>query len=63
MLAVAGTPGPIYRWYFGNPVTRMLKRGVFAKMGMHDFKLAWFNAEDQSATKRTAKLAAVGKAL
>jgi len=41
LLTVMATPGFIYRWIFGNPITKIIFRGTFRKMGFH--KLKWFN--------------------
>ncbi|OKP92776.1 NAD(P)H-dependent oxidoreductase [Paenibacillus sp. P32E] len=41
LLTVMSTPDTIYRWFFGNPVTKVLFRGTFRKMGIH--KLRWYN--------------------
>lgn len=41
LLTVMSTPDFIYRWVFGNPITKMLFRGTFRKMGIH--KLRWYN--------------------
>ncbi|AIQ56538.1 NAD(P)H-dependent oxidoreductase [Paenibacillus borealis] len=41
LLTVMATPGFLYRWIFGNPITKILFRGTFRKMGFH--KLKWYN--------------------
>ncbi|BBI30924.1 NAD(P)H-dependent oxidoreductase [Cohnella abietis] len=41
LLTVMATPNFFYRWIFGNPVTKILFRGTFRKMGFH--KLRWYN--------------------
>jgi NAD(P)H dehydrogenase (quinone) len=41
LLTVMATPGFAYRWIFGNPITKILFRGTFRKMGFH--KLKWYN--------------------
>lgn len=41
LLTVMATPGFFYRWIFGNPITKILFRGTFRKMGFH--KLKWYN--------------------
>ncbi|MBW7454990.1 NAD(P)H-dependent oxidoreductase [Paenibacillus sepulcri] len=41
LLTVMSTPDFIYRWLFGNPVTKILFRGTFRKIGIR--KLRWFN--------------------
>ncbi|WP_211746165.1 NAD(P)H-dependent oxidoreductase [Paenibacillus sp. Marseille-Q4541] len=57
VLTVMATPGFVYRWIFGNPVTKMLFRGTFRKMGFH--KLKWYNytrMADRSLDERTKYL-------
>ncbi|GLX66538.1 NAD(P)H-dependent oxidoreductase [Paenibacillus glycanilyticus] len=41
LLTVMSTPNAVYRWIFGNPITKILFRGTFRKMGIH--KLKWYN--------------------
>ncbi|WP_141432329.1 NAD(P)H-dependent oxidoreductase [Bacillus sp. 03113] len=41
LLTVMSTPGFFYRLFFGNPVTKILFRGTFRKMGIHN--LRWYN--------------------
>ncbi|WP_310831441.1 NAD(P)H-dependent oxidoreductase [Paenibacillus pedocola] len=58
LLTVMSTPDKIYRWYFGNPVTKILFRGTFRKMGFH--KLRWYNytgMERRSPEQRSQFLA------
>ncbi|KRN76989.1 NAD(P)H-dependent oxidoreductase [Weissella minor] len=52
ILTTIGTPNPIYKLKYRNPVGNMLKKGVFNKMGIKDCKVMNFNAEDISETKR-----------
>ncbi|WP_379133908.1 NAD(P)H-dependent oxidoreductase [Paenibacillus sp. sgz500958] len=57
LLTVMSTPSMIYRWFFGGPVTKMLFRGTFRKMGVH--KLRWYNyagMERRSPQQRTQLL-------
>lgn len=61
VLTVSGAPTWIYRIVFGNPVIRMLKRGVFKKAGIKDFKWHNFNAEDTSPRGRVKMLKSVKK--
>lgn len=61
VLTVSGTPTPLYRLIFGNPVTKSLKRGTFNKLGLRHYHWHNFNAEDQSAKKRQTALKNVGK--
>nr|WP_168119927.1 NAD(P)H-dependent oxidoreductase [Paenibacillus sp. HB172176] len=41
LLTVMSTPNFFYRYFFGNPITKILFRGTFRKMGVH--KLRWHN--------------------
>jgi NAD(P)H dehydrogenase (quinone) len=41
LLTVMATPNFFYKWIFGNPVTKILFRGTFRKMGFN--KLRWHN--------------------
>lgn len=41
LITVMSTPGPIYRWWFGNPLTKIVFRGTFRKIGVH--RLRWLN--------------------
>ncbi|MBZ2404953.1 NAD(P)H-dependent oxidoreductase [Liquorilactobacillus hordei] len=61
ILTVMGTPRFIYKLHYRNPLGNMLKRGVFGKMGLKNFKIAYFNAEDQSEVKRANNLKNIGK--
>lgn len=61
ILTISGTPTWIYRLVYGNPIEKMLKRGVFGKLGMKNFKWHNFNAEDTNAADRAKMLTTVGK--
>lgn len=61
ILTVSGAPTIAYRLIYGNPVGRMLKRGVFGKSGIKDFKWHNFNAEDTTPAHRTAMLKNINK--
>jgi NAD(P)H dehydrogenase (quinone) len=53
LLTVMSTPNFLYKWIFGDPVTKILFRGTFRKMGIK--KLKWFNysgMEKHSLEKR-----------
>ena len=53
LLTVMSTPNFVYKWIFGNPITKILFRGTFRKMGIH--KLKWYNysgMEHRSLEKR-----------
>jgi len=57
LLTVMSTPNFVYRWIFGDPVTKILFRGTFRKMGIK--KLKWHNycgAERLSLEKRQRQL-------
>lgn len=63
LLTVMATPTYIYRWLFGNPITKMVFRGTFRKMGIHSLK--WYNysgmekrtlAQRQTRLEKTEKL-------
>ncbi|QGQ99335.1 NAD(P)H dehydrogenase [Paenibacillus psychroresistens] len=54
LLTVMSTPDFIYRWIFGNPITKILFRGTFRKMGIRR-NLRWYNytgMEDRSLETR-----------
>jgi NAD(P)H dehydrogenase (quinone) len=61
VLTVSGAPTWIYKVLYGNPVGRMLKRGVFRKSGVKNFKWHNFNAEDVSPKARAKMLNSVAK--
>ncbi|AZZ60232.1 NAD(P)H-dependent oxidoreductase [Oenococcus sp. UCMA 16435] len=61
VLTAIGTPKIIYKLHYGNPIGKMLKRGVFGKMGLKDFKIANFNAEDRNEKQRINDLKKVRK--
>ncbi|MCC7666312.1 NAD(P)H-dependent oxidoreductase [Liquorilactobacillus satsumensis] len=63
VLTACGTPQFIYSWHYRNPLGKMLKIGVFGKLGLKDFKLVNFNAEDQSEQKRMKNLKQLKKYL
>lgn len=56
ILTVSGAPTFAYKWIYGNPVGRMLKRGVFGKPGIKNFKWHNFNAEDTTPAGRQKML-------
>ncbi|OIM24219.1 NAD(P)H-dependent oxidoreductase [Oenococcus oeni] len=61
VLTAIGTPKIIYKFHYGNPLGKMLKRGVFGKMGLKDFKIINFNAEDRSKEQRINDLKKIKK--
>lgn len=58
---VSGTPTPLYKLIFGNPVTKVMKRGTFNKLGLHDYHWHNFNPENQAASRRQPALQQVAK--
>jgi putative NADPH-quinone reductase len=53
LLTVMSTPHFVYKWIFGDPVRKILFRGTFRKMGIHNLK--WYNytgMEDRGLEKR-----------
>lgn len=57
LITVMSTPAPIYRWWFGNPLTKILFRGTFRKIGVKN--LTWLNhtsVAERSASHRSAML-------
>ena len=53
LLTVMSTPHFVYKWIFGNPITKILFRGTFRKLGIHHLK--WHNytgMENRSLEKR-----------
>jgi hypothetical protein len=41
VITVMTTPKLLYRWLFGSPVTKIMFRGTFRKIGVR--KLTWLN--------------------
>lgn len=53
LLTVMSTPNLVYKWIFGNPITKILFRGTFRKIGIRNLK--WHNftgMEDHSLAQR-----------
>lgn len=46
-MTVMTTPDFIYRWLFGNPITKILFRGTFRKIGVK--RLRWLNYTNPSS--------------
>ncbi|WAC57295.1 NAD(P)H-dependent oxidoreductase [Gordonia sp. SL306] len=44
---VMTTPHPVYRWWFGDPVTKIMFRGTFGKIGVKN--LRWHNYANVTA--------------
>ncbi|KIU19234.1 NAD(P)H-dependent oxidoreductase [Weissella cibaria] len=61
VLTVSGAPTLAYKLIYGNPVGRMLKRGVFGKAGIKNFKWHNFNAEDAKSAGRQKMLDKIQK--
>lgn len=58
LLTVMNTPDFFYRWIFGNPITKILFRGTFRKMGIRK-NLHWYNyagMSDRSLEERVKHL-------
>jgi NAD(P)H dehydrogenase (quinone) len=58
LLTVMNTPDFFYRWIFGNPITKILFRGTFRKMGIRK-NLRWYNyagMSDRSLEERVKHL-------
>ncbi|HTN45828.1 MAG TPA: NAD(P)H-dependent oxidoreductase [Flavipsychrobacter sp.] len=47
VMTVSGTPTIIYRFWYGNPIVKIMKRGTFNKIGLKKFRWINFNAEDR----------------
>lgn len=59
VLTVSGTPTMIYRFWYGNPIVKIFKRGTFNKIGLKKFHWINFNAEERSLNGRIKLLAAI----
>lgn len=58
LLTVMNTPDFFYRWIFGNPITKIVFRGTFRKMGIRK-NLRWYNyagMSDRSLEERVKHL-------
>lgn len=60
---VSGTPTFLYKLVFGNPITKMLKRGTFNKLGLSNYHWHNFNPEHRSEIQRQNDLKSVTKYL
>ncbi|MGG7465764.1 NAD(P)H-dependent oxidoreductase [Plantibacter sp. YIM 135347] len=47
LMTLMTTPDLIYRWLFGNPITKILFRGTFRKIGVR--RLRWLNFTNPSS--------------
>jgi hypothetical protein len=52
VMTASGTPTIIYRWWYGNPIVKILKRGTFSKIGLKKFHWINFNAEERTLKGR-----------
>lgn len=52
VMTVSGTPTIIYRFWYGNPIVKIMKRGTFNKIGLKKFHWINFNAEDRKLNGR-----------
>ncbi|ALP36828.1 NAD(P)H dehydrogenase [Paenibacillus sp. IHB B 3084] len=55
LLTVMNTPDFFYRWIFGNPITKILFRGTFRKMGIRE-NLHWYNYTGMSNRSLDARV-------
>lgn len=47
VLTIMSTPDKAYRWWFGNPIVKIMFRGTFGKIGVKNLK--WLNYPSVSA--------------
>jgi len=47
LMTVMTTPDLVYRWLFGNPITKIVFRGTFRKIGVR--RLRWLNITNPSS--------------
>jgi putative NADPH-quinone reductase len=62
VVSVMTTPHAAYRWWFGDPLTKIMFRGTFGKIGVKN--LRWHNVDDASGSSsehRSKVLRAVGE--
>ena len=52
VMTVSGTPTIIYRFWYGNPIVKIMKRGTFNKIGLKKFRWINFNAEERKLAGR-----------
>lgn len=48
VVSVMTTPHAAYRWWFGDPLTKIMFRGTFRKIGVK--RLKWHNVDDASSS-------------
>ncbi|WP_328392108.1 NAD(P)H-dependent oxidoreductase [Nocardia sp. NBC_00416] len=51
VMSVMTTPGKVYRWWYRDPLTKIMFKGTFAKIGVKN--LTWMNFDD--VTAKTSK--------
>ncbi|MGC4099789.1 NAD(P)H-dependent oxidoreductase [Ferruginibacter sp.] len=59
VMTISGTPTIIYRWWYGNPVVKIFKRGTFNKIGLKKFHWINFNAEERKLEGRIKMLGSI----
>ena len=59
VMTISGTPTMVYRFLYGNPIVKIMKRGTFNKIGLKKFRWINFNAEDCKLDKRIKLLNAI----
>ena len=52
VMTVSGTPTLIYKFWYGNPIVKIMKRGTFRKIGLKKFRWINFNAEGHKLNGR-----------
>ncbi len=62
-ITISGTPTLIYRFWYGNPIVKILERGTFSKIGLKKFHWINFNAEEQKRKGRIKMLDSIPKRL
>lgn len=63
VITVSGTPTIIYRFWYGNPIVKIMKRGTFKKIGLSKFRWINFNAEDSKLHRRIKLLDTISNKL
>ena len=59
VITVSGTPTIIYRLWYGNPIGKIFKRGIFNKIGLKKFHQINFNAEERKLKGRIKLLESI----
>lgn len=52
VITISGTPTIIYRFWYGNPIVKIMKRGTFNKIQLKKFRWINFNAEERKLNGR-----------